>query len=297
MIKKKTFLNILFFLFFLGFTTNMYCQVLKSQAYRIEYLGIISSDIDQNMSKLTGDLYYSQLNEIPTFLVIDKRSDFLMMKTPESSVFSNTNLTFFTEIKKSEDSDKWITVFHVINPVEKSENTKSCEYDSFYKILMESRTTLKETLKSLVTNEPQEQKDNSLDATVNNLLSKNHIASTEILSGTWTGENYIDKIIIMRGGRGFVIFNNGATMTIVITLETENNQQKVLIKQNGHANASYYPNLPRTIAMKAALSAEPLEWTLYLTDDNTLSGTKKTLTEAGESFEYTTENVKWERTR
>ena len=37
-------------------------------------------------------------------------------------------------------------------------------------------------------------------------------ATLETLAGTWTGEALVDKVIILRGGNGFVIFKNGASM-------------------------------------------------------------------------------------
>lgn len=274
------------FLFLFIFSNKIFAQ-----SYNIDYLGIVCSDIDQNMAKMTSDLYYTQLNEMQEITVFDKRLANSMETFPHKDTLSGINISFFTEIKKSINSDKWITTIHVINPISKEEHTKENEYDSFYKVLMESKNTLKETILKLLNNETVQKEEKQFSAAA--VLQE--INSTEFLSGTWAGEEFVDKIVIMRGGRGFIIFKNGATMNINVSLEDSSNSQKVVISQKGRSNASFYPNLPRNIAMEAALEAEPLEWTFNIADSNLLSGSKKTLTEKDGGYTYTTESVTWKR--
>ena len=118
--------------------------------------------------------------------------------------------------------------------------------------------------------------------------------STEFLSGTWYGENNIDKIVIMRGGRGFVIFNNGASMNISVELSNAS-KKTIKIKQNGRSNASFYPDLPRQVALKVAVNANPIEWNFELLDDNTLKGKKSTLISANEDAIPGIIDVTWHR--
>ena len=103
------------------------------------------------------------------------------------------------------------------------------------------------------------------------------LLSLENISGTWTGEPNINKIVLLRGGRGFVIYKNGATMNI--NVQIENNTLHCI--QTGKSNASFFPELPREIALVVALNAEPIKWIMTLTDGNTLSGTKESLQTAG----------------
>lgn len=261
--------------------------MLWGQSYNIDYLGIVSTDIDQNMAKMTSDLYYTQLNEISDLSVTDKRLNVSMETAPLKEALSKSNLSFYAEIKKEEQSDSWVAVFYVVNPITNEEHSKSKEYDSFYKILMESKTILKDSIEKLISNTPS---TNETDIFPKEYANK-QITSTENLSGTWSGEDYIDKIVILRGGRGFVIFNNGASMTIAIKLTDSG----VTITQNGRSNASFYPDLPRANALNAALEAEPMEWKLSFADNNTLIGSKKTIKALGDSFEYNTIKVKWNR--
>ena len=87
----------------------------------------------------------------------------------------------------------------------------------------------------------------------------------------------INKVVLMRSGRGFVIYNNGASMNINIKIEANNSTNKIIITQQGNQNASFFPELPRNVALLAAKNAKPIQWTLTLTDNNTLTGTKQTL--------------------
>ena len=288
-IRKIIFINIFLILFS---TAGLYAQ-----NYDIDYYGVVSKEIDTNMAKMTSDLYYTQLSEINNFNITDKRTDFLSSVAPDNSTFSDNKLSFFTTIEKDKNSDSWITTYHVIDKFNNEEHTKQKKYDSFYKILMESKNILKETIKNLIENDvspdplqkPSVKNDSFPGESV-------QLTSTESLSGTWTGEENINKIVILRGGRGFVIFKNGASMNVTVTL-SEENPSDIIIIQNGRANASFYPELPRNMALKAALDASPIRWILKLTDSNTLTGNKETLLPEtdGDSYKIGLLKVKWEK--
>lgn len=243
---------------------------------------------------MTSDLYYTQLSEINNFSVEDKRTSPSLSERPDAEVFSSNSLSFFTLINKDLNSDKWITTYYVVDKAHNEEHSKKKIYDSFYKILMESKDVLKDTIKQLIEN------DSSATAITASVQEKSAstasaITSTEELSGTWGGEENINKIVIMRGGRGFVIFNNGASMNITVELSGQDNNRQVLIKQKGNSNASFYPDLKRTAALTAAVSAAPIKWTLSLTDTNTLKGVKDTLLPDGDSYKEGSINVTWTR--
>ena len=283
--KKSTAISIILILFSLP---------MFSQSYNIDYYGIVSTEIDANMSKMTSDLYYTQLSEINNFSISDKRTSPSLAERPDTDSFSSSSLSFFTLINKDTNSDKWITTYFVVDKARNEEHSKKKIYDSFYKILMEPKDVLKNTIKQLIENDisattitasAQEQTSSANSA----------ITSTEELSGTWSGEENINKIVIMRGGRGFVIFNNGASMNITVELSDSGNSKTVLVKQKGNSNASFYPDLKRTAALTAAVSAAPIKWTLNLTDSNTLKGIKDTLLPDGDNYKEGSVNVIWTR--
>lgn len=286
LLKKSVLISIILFIFSAG---------LSAQSYFIDYYGIVSTEIDENMSKMTSDLYYTQLTEINNFTITDKRTSPNLKNRPDISVFSENALSFFTLITKDSDSDKWITTYYVIDKANNEEHSKQKKFDSFYKILMEPKDVLRQTIKQLIENDTSAKTLTSQTSSKDPDLTPTDISSTEELSGTWTGEDNIRKIVIMRGGRGFVIFKNGATMNIIVELSGDESNKQVLITQKGHSNASFYPELQRSAALTAAVSAEPIKWTLTLINGNTLKGIKETLLPEGNSYKQGTVSVIWTR--
>ena len=227
----------------------IFTAVLSAQSYNIDYYGIVSTEIDANMSKMTSDLYFTQLSEINNFSVSDKRTTPNLSERPDASEFAEGKLSFFTLITK-------------------------------------------DTIKQLIEN------DNAATGISTSIQESGtpksaKIASTEELSGTWSGEDSINKIVIMRGGRGCVIFNNGASMNITVELSGSESNRTVTVIQKGNSNASFYPDLKRTAALSAAVSAAPIKWTLTLTDTNTLKGIKNTLLPDGDDYKEGTIPVVW----
>lgn len=286
LLKKSVLISIILFIFSAG---------LSAQSYFIDYYGIVSTEIDENMSKMTSDLYYTQLTEINNFTITDKRTSPNLKNRPDISVFSENALSFFTLITKDSNSDKWITTYYVIDKANNEEHSKQKKFDSFYKILMEPKDVLRQTIKQLIENDTSAKTLTSQTSSEDPDLTTTDISSTEELSGTWTGEDNIRKIVIMRGGRGFVIFKNGATMNIIVELSGDESNKQVLITQKGHSNASFYPELQRSAALTAAVSAEPIKWTLTLINGNTLKGIKETLLPEGNSYKQGTVSVIWTR--
>lgn len=286
LLKKSVLISIILFIFSAG---------LSAQSYFIDYYGIVSTEIDENMSKMTSDLYYTQLTEINNFTIADKRTSPNLKNRPDISAFSENALAFFTLITKDSDSDKWITTYYVIDKANNEEHSKQKKFDSFYKILMEPKDVLRQTIKQLIENDTSAKTLTSQTSSEAPDLTTTDISSTEELSGTWTGEDNIRKIVIMRGGRGFVIFKNGATMNIIVELSGDESNKQVLITQKGHSNASFYPELQRSAALTAAVSAEPIKWTLTLINGNTLKGIKETLLPEGNSYKQGTVSVIWTR--
>ena len=284
-VKKSLFISIILFFF---------NAVITAQSYSIDYYGIASTEIDANMSKMTSDLYYTQLSEINNFTVTDKRSSPSLSERPDAAAFSEGRLSFFTLITKDSKSDKWTTTYFVVDKTHNEEHSRKKTYDSFYKILMEPKDVLKNTIKQLIENDNSA---TSIAASVHNpsATKGTSIVSTEELSGTWSGEEHINKIVIMRGGRGFVIFNNGASMNITVELSGSDGNKKVIITQKAGANASFYPELNRSAALSAAVSAKPIKWTFALADNDTLKGTKNTLLPDGDSYKEGSVDVTWTR--
>ena len=253
-----------------------------SQGTEVDYYGVFSPDADKNMLKMTEDLFFTQLTEMDLMLNDKRNLGSDSQSSPSGIDFSTKSpkaVSFYVEIKREGDAlSKWnCTLFLKDNTNEKLSSFKK-EYDSYYKILMESKSSIKGIFTDISSCEKAQD-------VASQKIEKTELpsVSTENISGTWSGEESIDKIIILKGGRGFIILKNGASMNVAIGILSESDGSKtVTVKQTSHSNASYYPELPRSVAVEAAVSALPIEYKLRLTEENVMEGTKSTLVQKNE---------------
>lgn len=278
---KKAIFTILFF-------ATCLCMFGQQNA-SVAFFGIYSPDADKNMLSMTEDLYFKQLSDMD-LSIKDNRSDSFSENydSKKESLFSECEETFaFFIIIKKNTSEKWECSINLRNIETKKTKSISKEYDSYYKILMDSKTNLKASIKSLF-DETEENR-----TIVKKSVSTKSV-TTESIAGTWTGEDAIAKIVIMRGGRGFVVFKNGATMNISVSITAfENNTNTINVKQNGSNNASFFTDLNRKLALESAVTAKPIEWNFLLQNDGTLKGEKSTLIEKNGTAENALIPVIW----
>lgn len=279
-----------FCLFLFAFATmyNLFAQQMP-----LDFYGIVSQDADSSMTGMTGDLFFAQLSDMNSLRVSDKRSpefsaDFLSSGYPR---FSGTNTSFYAVIKRGASDGSWNCTLYLATPETGSTVSYSRDFDSYYKIMTDAKQTISALFDKR--NSPDAPSTETQASYANNESAGIQQVSTDIIAGTWDGDEYIDRIVILRGGRGFIIFKNGASMSISVTVSKP---ATVTITQVGNSNASYFPELPREKALVLATKAGPLSWTLSLTNSNTLSGTKSTFTtSASDQATPKTEDVSWTR--
>lgn len=263
-LKNALIIGIITFLTFSIFAENSEEQHYK----KITFYGAVSSSNDSATISMTEDLYFSHVKSLPQILLEDKRS----IKYEQGK--GTEDISFYPEIE--EKNGLWVCTLVAINNKNGKTVTNTREYDSYYRILMDAKSTIIKVFEDKdldIYNTDNFSSDEELPPIGNLAPLPTETISLEKLSGTWKGENYIDKIIILRGGRGFVIFKNGASMNISITISDDT----IIAKQTSKTNASYFPDIPRNIALTAATTAEPIEWHLKVIDNNTLNGDKYTL--------------------
>mgnify|MGYP006916050076 FL=1 len=247
----------------------------------VDFYATVSSSQDTNMISMTTDLFYSQLQSLDGYSVNDKRN---MAYSPSSSAAGT--IAFYAEIQESDG--EWVCTLNAIRVNTQSAVSETKKYASYYKILMDAKSSLENLLANL-----ESGGGTSLSAALIT-ESEEPAADAELLAGTWGGESQVDKIVILRGGKGFVIFKNGASMNITVTVSGKT----ITVVQSGRFNASYFPELSREVALQNAASADPITWTLSLTDSNTLAGTKRTLIQDSSSAtgaSQATVRVEWTR--
>lgn len=238
---------------------------------------------DKSKIEMAQDLFYTQLMSLRNVTVIDKRN-IQYLGTPSNP--APDTIVLYVEIR--EQGDTWLCTIHGEQPVLNKKISVTNTYNSFYMILTEAKSSLQQII-SEITSSQETAKDTS-----NPSKQSGTTPSFELLSGTWSGEPNINKIVLLRGGRGFVIFNNGASMNIKVEIQGST----IVCTQTGKSNASFFPELPREVALVAALDADPIKWTLTLSDEKTLSGTKYSLQMvrgSGVGTELSATNVTWTR--
>lgn len=208
---------------------------------------------------MTTDLFYTQFLSLDDYVINDKRDT-----KYEAAIANTSNISFYAEIQEDANNN-WECTLNAIKLNENKNVSSTKKYSSYYKILLDAKASLENLLLNLSDNNSNiENQFKQTDINQDNLDS---------LTGNWKGEEQIDKILILRGGRGFIVFKNGASMNVSV----KKNNNKIEIKQESKPNASFFPELPRQVALKNASSAPPIIWEFTLTGNNVLKGKKHTL--------------------
>ena len=179
----------------------------------------------------------------------------------------------------------------------------SKDYDGSNKILLDSRLLVKELFAM------QDNVNIDIASHVSNAHKKNDdiietvedaklISNLDSLTGAWYGEDgEVEKIMIMRGGRGIAIWTSG--ISLLLELKLENGY--LIVTQKGLPQPRQFIDLPDNIANLAAKSAKPIVWKLNVDQDlKILSGLKTTSTIKHNSKEIISISevsipVKWHR--
>lgn len=245
---------------------------------RVGFFSAVSSSDDEATINLTEELYYSKASLISDINVVDFRNRTFSKDNLQN--YSEINYAFFPEIQ--EDGTGWMCTFHGINVNTKQEYSTQKRYDSYYKILMDAKNELESFFQAM----------HSPNSSGNSDSSSVSVASInlDMLSGTWQGESYIDKIVILRGGRGFVIYKNGASMNISVAVANG----KLTATQIGSTNASFFPDVSKDLVLSMG-HTEPIVWNFVIKNPSTLEGTKYTLQEVNASAEFTNIPVIWRK--
>lgn len=249
--------------------------VLCEDIRNIDFYGVVSTDADRNMINMTEDLFYTQLSEMDLNLNDMRSPEFIdnYLSDSPATFFESSDDSFSIYIVINKlPSMKWKCTISLRNNSSEKVQSSSQEYDSYYKILMQSKSSINSTISDLLKSKTQIPEQTAQP------IPQITSISTEQIAGTWIGESFINKIVIMRGGRGFIIYKNGASMNISVSIKNEEKSAPVInIFQTSSNNASFYPEISRNFALECAASANPIEWNLQLISNNTLKGEKTTL--------------------
>lgn len=244
----------------------------------VAVFSLYSNDLSENVTVSVNDLIFSFIRELRTYRTVDMRSDALPL---DMGVPDGTDYLFFGTITSQPDGIKLelvlkggpLGVTRLISRV----------YENSNRILLESRMLVRDLFDQSVRlpdpddpvythNGPEQQPaPPETNPETTDLVS---VTSIDSLAGSWEGESGIERIMLLRGGRGVAVLSSGVS----ISLEVVVSNGDLVVRQKGNANPRQFDDLPDPVARQAANVAPPLEWRFLISrDQQTLSGTKKTV--------------------
>lgn len=291
---------------FLFFAVSAFSQDTGQKKYALHYYGVVTNVNDQNMLNMTQDLFAAQVRGIDYVSLQDMRSDgvkalyadvstdtdgsefFSLVK--EMSPAQEDVILFFARIFRPRSDEKWECTFFAKNAQTGVVASRTKKYDSYYKILSDAKHFIQSVVAEACG------KSDEMEASPKSASTKRPSAlNAENIAGTWSGESDISKIILMRSGRGFIVFANGATMNISVSLSGNEGSKKLRVVQQDKFNASYYPDIDRGKILPYAETAAPIEWNLSMMPNGNLEGTKKTLVASAGGVEPSDVSVVWKK--
>ena len=169
----------------------------------IEFYGTQSASADAEMIGMTTDLYYNQLQNTKGYSIVDKRDS-----SYNSITKTKTGISFYAQIEHSdEDESLWTCTLHAIDGQNEKESSLVKNYESYYKILLDARMSINTLLSKLHEPASSGSKETNVPLDIKDLY------------GTWDAENSVNKIVIMQDSKGFVIYDNGSSMNVSISVD------------------------------------------------------------------------------
>ena len=251
---------------------------------------LTADDVGEHVWRTVNDLVFSFIRELRTYRIIDMRSEILPR---DIRVPDGTDYIFYGYLLSQPDGIKLELVlkggpYGITRQI-------SRVYENSNRILLESRMLVRDLFDqsvslpdpdigpaagsgalsqsgSLSENATQDgPSGEALTATDRTLVP---VSSLDSLAGSWRGESGIDKVMILRGGRGVAVLSSGVSISLEIFLSGND----LVVRQKGLASPRQFIDLPDPVARQAANIAPPLEWIFRVTrDQSALVGTKKTV--------------------
>ena len=222
-----------------------------------------SKNITEQTTATISNAIFSFVKELKKYDIVDMRS------TPvtETDAQQRFDYVFAGKITGLENGIQLELMLK--NSSDKITRRISKIYQSVNLILLDSRVLVSDIFdKSVnlsVTYNPEDSdsKENSEVEEVKNI---------DILSGSWQGEEGLERVELMRGGRGIALLSSGVTILLQIRVD----EGYLTISQSGKPMPRQFINLPDEIAKKAAEMGKTPSWKFLVSADNKILVGEKT---------------------
>ena len=244
--------------------------------------------ISEQTAQTVDNLVFSFIKELKAYAIFDLRNQSVPADFPNDSAI---DYIFFGALEDVPEGIK----LELILKGRKDQVTRiiSKVYDNINKILLDSRLLVFNLFDFSV---PLEQLARSLPQTEQN-TEFGYIETVDSLAGSWKGEPGLDRVMILRGGRGMAVFSSGVSVSLDLKIDNG----YLLVPQKGNLQPRQFLNLPDEIARQAVQKTNPPQWRFLVSSDKKiLSGTKVDAQiqyneTAIISIEYDTATVEWLR--
>ena len=218
--------------------------------------------ITEQITQTVDNLVFSFIKELKTYTIFDLRSQSVPADFPNDTAI---DYIFFGALEEVPDGIKLELILK--GRTEQLTRIISKVYDNVNKILLDSRLLVFNLFDFSV---PLEQLARSLPQTEQN-TEFGYIDTVDSLAGSWKGEQGLDRVMILRGGRGMAVFSSGVSVSLDLKIDNG----YLLVTQKGSLQPRQFLNLPDEIARQAVQKTNPPQWRFLVSPDKKiLSGTK-----------------------
>lgn len=218
--------------------------------------------ISEQTAQTVDNLVFSFIKELKAYAIFDLRNQSVPADFPNDPTI---DYIFFGALEDVPEGIK----LELILKGRKDQVTRiiSKVYDNISKILLDSRLLVFNLFDFSV---PLEQLARSLPQTEQN-TEFGYIETVDSLAGSWKGEPGLDRVMILRGGRGMAVFSSGVSVSLDLKIDNG----YLLVTQKGSLQPRQFLNLPDEIARQAVQKTNPPQWRFLVSPDKKiLSGTK-----------------------
>lgn len=265
--------NIYAFKIMLIFTTlfSVDCMLHAAPTTRVAFVHLEGEGISSQLERTINAVVLSFTNEIKGYIIED------YSQSSEENVNKTNGIEYILTGKIIAIDDGVRLELVLKNKQGQVIRNIAKDYEGSNKILLDSRLLVRELFESKdVATDEKKKPTEKIDPPQLDENDFKPISSIDSLAGAWYGEDgEVEKIMIMRGGRGVAIWVSGISLLLDLKLE----DGSLIVTQKGIPQPRQFINLPDNIASLAAKATKPIVWRLNINQDlKILSGLKLTST-------------------
>lgn len=265
--------NIYAFKIMLIFTTlfSVDCMLHAAPTTRVAFVHLEGEGISSQLERTINAVVLSFTNEIKGYIIED------YSQSSEENVNKTNGIEYILTGKIIAIDDGVRLELVLKNKQGQVIRNIAKDYEGSNKILLDSRLLVRELFESKdVATDEKKKPTEKIDPPQLDENDFKPISNIDSLAGAWYGEDgEVEKIMIMRGGRGVAIWVSGISLLLDLKLE----DGSLIVTQKGIPQPRQFINLPDNIASLAAKATKPIVWRLNINQDlKILSGLKLTST-------------------